>query len=592
MFERRERWLPSVLAVVLMLGLTACGISAQSDPVDEGDAVVGGSTVTDTDMRPPPDPNSAVSNEDLVRDFLMAAAGGGASANDQVKKYLTQNALDRWRAPDQADNPPLTIVRIVGGPTTGVAVGLRTPVTVDLQVVGQMTDQGRVDELADLTQSRVTFWVVRDEQNQTNRRIDEIGGAPPGLLLSDEALTNFYRIQPVYFWDQGYTTLVPDPRYLPLTIKPDQRARRLLDWLAAGPSALLVGGVQRLPAGTTVTDNVVTRDDGKLQVKLSAQAAGGGDPNVLRRLLFELQWTLSVNGSTPRLELYIDDKLVTVPASDVEFFDQNHSYSYKGPAQRFNITQERKVVALPVGIPAAPVISAPENADVYLAAVGNDQKIAAYVRIDGAGRRYLQIVRDGAPGHVDAHVPRSDSLGRPAFVPGLPDVVLIPTGGPDGRLMAVSAKDGTYTNVTRNIAGVTSATVSPDGRRIAFVADDQAYVSSLIVANNTVTVGSNARPILAGQLAASAITWTSESWLYVAGTAGGAPAMWKVTADGVVAQNLSANMGGLEVRDLVAYPQWLVRGSGDVLALTPRGVYTFQTLFTQETSLQSPFFGS
>jgi hypothetical protein len=548
--------------------------------------------LADTDLATPPSPNSAGSNEDLVRNFLMAAAGGGASANDQVKRYLTQNALSAWRAPDQADNPPLTIVRIVGGPTTGVAVGGRTPVTVDFQMVGKMADQGRVDELSDLSTSHVTFWVVADEQNLTNRRIDEIVGAPSGLLLSDEALTNYYRIQPVYFWDQGFTTLVPDARYLPLTIKPDQRARRLLEWLTAGPSASLVGGVQRLPAGTTITDNVVTRDDGKLQVKLSAQAAGGGDPNVLRRLLFQLQWTLSVNGNTPRIELYIDDKLVSVPASDDEFLDQNHSYSYRGPAQQFNITPDQKVVRLPVGIPAAPVIAAPENANVSLAAVGNNQTIAAYVRADGAGRLYLQIVRDGVPGHVDAHIPRSYSLGRPSFVPGVPDVVLIPTGGPDGRLMAVSATDGTYTNITRNIAGVTSATVSPDGRRIAFIAGGQAYVSSLIVANNTVTVGSNARPILAGQLTASTVTWTSESWLYVAGTAGGAPAMWKVTADGVVAQNFSGNMGGLEVRDLVAYPQWTTRGSGDVLALTSRGVYTFRTLFTQETSLQSPFFGS
>ena len=64
----------------------------------------------------------------------------------------------------------------------------------------------------------------------------------------------------------------------------------------------------------------------------------------------------------------------------------------------------------------------------------------------------------------------SFNLGRPSFIPGVDDIVLIPTGGPDGRLMAVSIKDGTYVNATRNFAGVTSATVSPDGRRIAFVA--------------------------------------------------------------------------------------------------------------------------
>ena len=120
----------------------------------------------------------------------------------------------------------------------------------------------------------MTFWVVADDQG--NPRVDEIVGATPGLLLSDEALTRYYRIQPIYFWDQGYGTLVPDLRYLPLTIKPDQRASRLVQWLVAGPSSSLAGGVQGLPTGTSPTDNVVTKDDGTLVVKLSAQAGAGG----------------------------------------------------------------------------------------------------------------------------------------------------------------------------------------------------------------------------------------------------------------------------------------------------------------------------
>jgi hypothetical protein len=546
--------------------------------------------VTNNDTEVPPSPNEASSAEGLVRNFLMAAAGGSASASEQMKRYLTANALANWREPVNADNPPLTIVRIVRGPTTGAAVGDRTRVTVDYQVVGDMNDKGRVDELAEPTTRQMTFWVVADDQG--NPRVDEIVGATPGLLLSDEALTRYYRIQPIYFWDQGYGTLVPDLRYLPLTIKPDQRASRLVQWLVAGPSSSLAGGVQGLPTGTSPTDNVVTKDDGTLVVKLSAQAGAGGGPDALRRLLFQLQWTLSVNGGPTKVELYVDDKLMSVPASQDEFLDQNRSYAYRGAPPRFNISTDLKVVPVPTGIPVPAVLGTAENANVVAAAVGHNGNAAAFVRQDGSGRRYLQMVRDGVGGHVDAHLQRSFNLGRPSFIPGVDDIVLIPTGGPDGRLMAVSIKDGTYVNATRNFAGVTSATVSPDGRRIAFVAGGQAYVSSLIVANNTVTVGSNARPILPGQLTATAVTWTSESWLFVAGTADGAPAMWKVTADSVVGQNLTDSMGGLGVLDLVADPQWSGRGTVDVFAITPLGVYTFRTLFTPDSSLQTPFFGS
>jgi hypothetical protein len=77
----------------------------------------------------------------------------------------------------------------------------------------------------------------------------------------------------------------------------------------------------------------------------------------------------------------------------------------------------------------------------------------------------------------------------------------------------------------------------------------------------------------------------------VAGTSNGAPALWRVTADSVVGQNLSGTMGGVVVDDLVCYPQWTAHGSVDVLAATSLGVYTYRTAFTPDPSLHSPFFG-
>jgi hypothetical protein len=183
-------------------------------------------------------------------------------------------------------------------------------------------------------------------------------------------------------------------------------------------------------------------------------------------------------------------------------------------------------------------------------------------------------------------------MGRPSFVPGT-DVVLVPTGAADGRLMAVSIVDGSATDVTGTLPGVSSVSVSPDGRRVAFIAGEQVYVSSLTVSNNSVTVGSTPRPILAGQLEATAVAWTSESWLVVGGTAGGAPALWHVSADSVVARNYSSNMGGLDVLDLIWIPLWTSESEAvDVLAVTSSGVYRFRGLrFAQEPALANPFYG-
>jgi len=205
-------------------------------------------------------------------------------------------------------------------------------------------------------------------------------------------------------------------------------------------------------------------------------------------------------------------------------------------------------------------------------------------------------VRDGVPNRIDATVPATSTLGRPVFVPGTGDMLLIATGGPFGKLWRVSTTDGSAADVTPfNLSGVSAVSVSPDGRRVALIAGGQAYVSSLSFANNTVTVGSSPRPILANLLTpATAVAWTEEAWLYVAGTSGNAPAMWRVTADSVVAENLSESLRGTPVQDLIAYPRGPNGGTIDVLAYTPSGtIYTyFRQLTPPEQPLKAPFFGS
>jgi hypothetical protein len=177
------------------------------------------------------------------------------------------------------------------------------------------------------------------------------------------------------------------------------------------------------------------------------------------------------------------------------------------------------------------------------------------------------------------------------------DAVLVPTGGTSGRLLVVSTVDGAYTEVPA-LTGVTSAAVSPDGRRVAVVAGGEVFVSSVVVNSNGVTVATAQRQLLAGRLTARAVTWTSESWLLVAGTSGSNQSLWRVGADGVLAEDLSGSLLGLSVQDLVCYPRWTgaprwaTRGFVDALAVTPAGVYSFRSRFDPEEGAVKPFFGT
>jgi hypothetical protein len=585
-----------VILLIIALGLSGCGVGPTDRPVDEGDSAAAGAG-PDTSVQTPKSPDSARSADDLVRNFLQAAAGGLSAANENMKKYLTPNALSAWVDPVPAENPSLSVVRVVGGPTIGEAVDRRTRVTLDYQLIGTMTDQGRIDELvAPVATRSLTFWVVADPETPTNKvRIDEIVGWPGGLLLSDEGLQNYYQMQPIYFWDMEYRLLVPDLRYLPLTKTPDQRARQILDWLVAGPSPWLVSGVQRLPNGSAAQS--ATDKDGTLSVGLSAQAAGSGDREALRRLMFQLQWSLASLSAdaSPRIELRLDEQVTPVAVSENEFRGYNHSYSFNlTEPVRYEINAQRTVVASSGA--AVPALNAPENSNVLSAAVGADGAVAAFVR-DANGRRAVQVVRAGLASILSG-AQTSATPGRPSFVPAS-DYVLVPTGGGGGRLLAVSTVDGSYDEASHALTGVTTAAISPDGRRVAVVAGGEVSVSSLVVSNNKVTVASSSqRQILTGRLTARSVTWTSESWLLVAGTNGPSQALWRVSADGVLAEDLSSRVGGLVVEDLVCYPrwtgvsQWTTRGAVKTLAITSSGLYTFRNTFDPEQPAIKPFFGT
>ncbi len=594
MSDRAERRRLVAIALTLAIALVAsgCGVSSSNAPEDVGDPWVAETSLGSDIVRTAPDPNSATSAEDLVRSFLKAAVGGGEASITQVKMFLTERAK-RAYDPRDPKNPPLTVIRLVGSPTLGASDETRTPVTVRYQVVGPLTDLGRVDELAELsTRPRsMTFWVTQPEQSSSRLRIDEIVGAPAGLLLSDDAFKDLYRIQPVYFWDAANKRLVPDLRYLPLTLSTQQRARQILQWLLDGPSLWLTG-VQRLPTGTVPKAAVELNGNGAFVVKLSAQAGAGG-PDAVRRLYYQLQWSLRT-GSVPSIELQIEDKIEEIPGTPDDYLQYNLTNDVGPVVQKFDIVEQRVVPLLGAGVTPPPVLAAKENQNVVFAAINRGMKLAAYVRLGTDGRTSLQIIREGKASKVNAkNIPEGSDMGRPVWIPGSNDQLILPSGG---RLYVVNAANGNSSDVTPSQfrGDISAIAVAPDGRRVAFVAAAQAYVASLKFDGQTVTVGLNPRRVLAGQLTANAIAWASESWLYVTGTVGSAPAMWRATADSVVAENLSEALKGIRPVDVVAHPTGPSSRQGELIVLTDEpGARVFVTsLGALEPDTFAPFFAS
>jgi Sporulation and spore germination len=577
----------AVVVVAIFLGTAGCGVSASDHPVKDGSALSPGAAAGGDAPLSPPTPDSAFLADDLVRSFLKASVGGGADALNQVKRFLTAKARAAFTDPDDLR---LRVIRIVGLPIVGASVVDRTPVTVNYQVVGVLNDQGRVDVLSDPVTRTTKIWVA--VENQSRLRIDEIDSPPSGLVISDDALTELYKIQPAYFWDASNRWLVPDLRYLPLTYTLEQRAATVLQWLVDGPSPWLTNA-QRLPAGSA-PKRVRIGDDGTVIVNFNAQAAAGG-PEGLRRLVYQMQWSLRSGAGAPNIDLQVEDKAQDLGALD-NYQVYNETWQLSAVTQTYDITADARVVLLPTGSSQPAMLLTRENRSVVAAAVNRERNLAAFVRRGSDGRRSLYVARVGVVSGFDAALPRNASMGRPVWIPGSSRDPLLITSG--GELYVVTAADGKVTKITPSRVGqVTAVAVSPDGRRVAFIADGQVYVAALAVEGASVTVGIP-RSILERQLTARGVAWKDEEWLYVVGVSGSTPAMWNVTADGVVARNKSEEMRGLVPTDVVAYPEIL--GSSEteaatdpdrVIVYTDGGLYRYLARNLAE-GMRAPFFPS
>src|SRR5690606_33318826 len=252
--SRRWAWAPALAAAIAgLLTVAGCGVST-SAPQDLGDELPAVPLYGEA-VRSVPEPIGISSPVTLIDRFLHAAVGDAPeTVVPQVKAFLTGDALQRWRDPTNPQN--VTVIRVLRGPEEGIRSTTRgSPVTIDYEVVGTLSN-GRVGESSPSSGGSMTFWVVPDPARPAEVRINEIEGGPGGLLLSDRALDEaqggIHRIQPVYFWDAEYQLLIPDLRYLPLTLSEEQRASRLVQWLVAGPSPWLEPAAQRLPAGLSV----------------------------------------------------------------------------------------------------------------------------------------------------------------------------------------------------------------------------------------------------------------------------------------------------------------------------------------------------
>jgi hypothetical protein len=488
----------------------------------------------------------------LVKDYLTAAAGGTDAAVNQVKLFLTGNGRKNWQAPPKNATGRILIIQ-VDDVVAQAQVDNGTPVDLHYREVGTLDDtDGRITPSINTQEQVQRLQVVRATDQLGQLRIDS--GALPGLVLRDDALNGpFYRPQPIYFWDSSNQVLIPDIRYVPLTVSPDTRAYKIVGWLFGGPSALLNDAVNTLPTNTSFT---VQPHDSTLVIKLSPQAGGKG-PDDARRLVYQLQASL-LQVTSRDLEVWIGNSPAP-PTGPSDFRQFELSSGLQVPMQKYDIVDGVVKPTTSDNAGTAPdlqLLAAKENSAVRYAAISRDDRWGAFVRDTGAAPSLALIPNSGKAITV-RDLPRSEQVSRPAWIPNINGLLIAWNGG----LYLVNL-NGQATHVsTPGLGVITEVTVSPDGRRVAMVAGGQVTVQVLLASNNqsapSVHLDGQPQAIVPDPgLTPSAVAWDDEQQIYIVGTSSKAKAaLWRVTTDGAVATDLSDTLKGVAPDDVVSYPK-------------------------------------
>ncbi|MEV1332890.1 LpqB family beta-propeller domain-containing protein [Micromonospora costi] len=548
----RSRLVAGALCGALAVGgFSGCGIPERSEVRVDGrrEPATESGAVNAWRKEPPTRTMSGADPAEFVRNFLSAAAGEPDRAYYRVKQFIAQEDKHRLQE-KQGSEVELTVVRLTDKPVITPDID-STKVTIKVEQVGVLRADGKLVPPVS-TEKQYEFGL---------RSASPAGSADDGagffvidppnvLLLTDTALRDYYESQSIYFWNSDRTRLVPDQRYLPLTVPDERRLNEVVKWLVAGPSDWLRPGVVGLPDRTELINNA-TGGNGHWEVNLDMS---GDDRARADQLVTQIAWSL------PELEGQLELKVRNNSAVVKDLGERRSEwplYRLREGPRRYCVYEDTIHPLDFAGEPSGTVpLTAEANRKVVsagLARAGDgNQILAALVVTAGEGRQRLTVGTGQDPVTVFADGPEHTTIGRPVWLratdPHQPQGLVVA----DGRLYRFDQSARMFQIVPNLPSGaVTAVAASLDGQRVALIAGGALYVAALNLDGGAVSIGPPRR-VTTSLTNLTAVDWGDEERLIVAGSAG-RPAIYEVSVDGALQTPLEDDTGA-KVTHLAAYP--------------------------------------
>ncbi|MBO0870250.1 MAG: hypothetical protein J2P15_16970 [Micromonosporaceae bacterium] len=604
-FGRREALRGLLLGAAGLALPAACGVPSGGPPLIDGPGPSAGVTGPDS-VGAPPDPNDARSPVDLVTSYLAAAgpvdtSGAHPQIPDRVKKFLTDDAQR-----DMQLGTSIAVVRVHGTPTPVENPPDFTLVTIDLQQVGQLDEQGWV-EPAVLPVTSCQFQVKtinRDENGGGQYRINQLPqGLGSQLLLSTEALGSKPYIMPVSIYfarlggDRTVVPVVPDLRYLWLSGQDNKDYTAIVKYLLNGPPNWLQQAVAPLPNGVGLKGPFATRanDNAPLVVPLDTLPQSTD----LHPLMAQLVWSLMPR--YPGAVVLQSNSQTRLASKQGQYLDWNLADApHRVPAR---VAEEYCVLggavqslsggSLPQVLNGAP-------AKVVSAALSRDTTLAALVHETAQHRRTLSIGQlIGDRGQYQPTGLTAAKMSRPVWLPGAQQALVLA----DTKLYAVKP-DGSAQDISPNNGVIRAFAVSPEGGRIVLVTSAGPVLTSLTYTGTGEFAGlgsasvSVLSPFDCAELdprTLTAVAWSRMEWVVLGGRLRdeNSYSFVEVTVDGaLVNTNLNAPRLGSPFTMLVGYPPLPSESPstmGKIMGqLDTNPPYTFQYVNGQKETLTPP----
>jgi hypothetical protein len=499
---------------------------------------------------------------DIVRGFV-GANGDPSGQHAAARVYLAPAAQNTWNtgtAPSVVDIIDGTFS--TEGPFTDTGTDNVT-VVLQTQLLGTIGPDGAYR--APTAGQAAGFELTLHLHGQAGAQW-RIVDPPAALVVTKSDFRLYYSPVSVYFFDQTWDALVPDPRWV-LADPASGVVARIVQLLLDGPSVSLKDAVQNaIPGDASLKTSVVLAEDGVITVNL--QRMPDQQSNTKQLMVAQIVRSLRGYGSSVAVE---SEGQPLVPghlnwrSSDLPNYE-----TYLNPKATGLVVAHDKVLNLTDGTPIRGpagdgtynVITAAESADgTELATVTAEPDGGHTLRVGGLNGAEVQVKGITASVFTRPSWTPSDSAGDP------PRSLWTVADGTVLRVVNTSQNTWIASQVDASAllpyGMITDLRLSRDGARVAIVAGGKLLVGA-VVGDPSVASIRQVRLLQPSLTSVSRVDWLNQSQLVVATGQPGAPVQ-TVSVDGWTLDPFtSANLYSAvtDVAALDNQPVLAVNGSG------------------------------